>query len=78
MGWTEQEARGKRQWVRDDDNAVISLRETATGDWAVTLDRLAQAPEGEDYARETVASRDEALALVETWQREYGTATGGS
>lgn len=64
-------------WERADRYARVILRETATGAWAVTLDRLAQAPEGQYYHRETLADREQALELAATWREENdGTGTG--
>jgi hypothetical protein len=63
------------EWERGDRYVRVVLRETATGAWAVTLDRLEQAPEGQYYHRETIADREEALELAATWREENdGTA----
>lgn len=63
-----------REWEREDGFAVVRLRRTARGDWAVTFDRLAQAPAGEAYDRETVESEDAALSRVQQFQER---ADGG-
>lgn len=55
-------------WRRADGTAVLTLRETADGRWAVTLDRLEQAPEGPAYRRETLDSREAAAALAADWR----------
>ena len=70
MEWTEVERPVGREWEREDGYAVIRLRQTARGDWAVTLDRLEQAPEGEHYERTTADSEDAALSRVEAFQRQ--------
>lgn len=62
------------EWERDDGYARVVARETASGRWAVSLDRLAQAPEGETYVHETAPDRDAALDLAETWLERYDAA----
>jgi hypothetical protein len=57
------------EWERADGYARVAVRETATGAWAVALDRLEQAPEGEAYRHETVADRAEAVETAEQWRR---------
>jgi len=54
-------------WTREDEAAVVRLRRTADGRWAVALDRLRQAPEGETYRHETFADR----AAAERWAEEW-------
>lgn len=72
MSWTEQDPIGnKREWRRADNYATISLRETKRGDWAVSFDRLIQAPEGQLYKHEVVDSEAEALELVSEWQEQF-------
>lgn len=74
MGWSRTEDDdGGRRWERSDGYAIITARATATGEWAVSLDRLEQAPEGPAYEHETVASREEALALAERWRDAHET-----
>lgn len=75
MDWTETVTDGptdadatRREWERADGYAVVVVRETATGDWAVTLDRLEQAPEGPAYRRESRGDREAALDLAATWR----------
>jgi hypothetical protein len=68
MDWQEQDRQTGREWERADGNAVIRLRQTARGDWAVTYDRLEQAPEGSAYERVEVGSEDAALSRVEQFQ----------
>ena len=72
MGWKEAEAvQPITEWERDDGVTTIRMRERPDGTWMVRLDRLFQAPEGSLYRRRTLASREEALDLVEEWQRQY-------
>ncbi|WP_336359819.1 DUF7543 family protein [Haladaptatus sp. ZSTT2] len=72
MSWAEGTPIGdKREWRRDDDYATISLRQTRGGNWAVSFDRLIQAPEGEAYKHELVETEREALELVGEWQAMY-------
>lgn len=73
MDWTDRETRTGHEWTREDGTVVITLRETADTRWAVTLDRLEQAPEGQGYDRETVPTREEALAVVDRWREEHDT-----
>lgn len=65
------DAEDRSEWLRDDRCATVRLRRTAGGRWAVTLDRLTQAPEGSAYARETVSSREAAVGLAEEWMAEH-------
>jgi hypothetical protein len=60
-----------REWERDDGHATVRLRRRETGDWAVRLDRLVQAPEGSAYRFETVADADEAATLAARWRDEF-------
>lgn len=69
MEWTEVERQNGREWEREDGNAVVRLRQTARGDWAVTLDCFEQAPEGAQYERVTADSEDSALSRVEAFQQ---------
>lgn len=71
--WTREEL-GAREvvWTRADGHATVRLRRTATGEWAVTLDRLRQAPGGEAYRHETVEGRAAAERLAEEWRRGDG------
>lgn len=72
MGWTVTEERDDRlRWERSDGYAILSARATATGEWAVSLDRLEQAPEGPDYDHETVTDREAALDLARRWRDAY-------
>lgn len=61
MEWTEVDARTGRRWEREDGYAVVSVRETASGEWAVTYDRLTQAAAGEAYERATEPDEESAL-----------------
>jgi len=58
-----------REWEREDGHAVVRLRQTARGDWAVTYDRLEQAAEGPAYERVEVGSEDAALSRVESFKQ---------
>lgn len=72
MNWTEQDPIGnKREWRRSDNYATISVRQTKGGDWAVSFDRLIQAPEGQLYKHEVVETEAAALELVSTWQEAF-------
>jgi len=66
MDWAEVERRDGREWEREDGYAVVRMRQTARGDWAVTFDRLEQADEGSAYV--TGGSEDAALSRVERFQ----------
>jgi len=68
MEWHETAPDVGTRWEREDGDAVVSVRETATGEWAVTYDRLRQAPEGETYRRETCETEADALALAAEWR----------
>lgn len=70
MEWHETAAETGRRWEREDANAVVSVRRTATGDWAVTYDRLRQAPEGSAYRHRTLDAESEALSLAASWRGE--------
>lgn len=71
MSWSEADARTGRRWERDDGLAVLTLRQTATGDWAVTLDVLEQADDGPRYERRTVADEEAALDRAETLRETH-------
>lgn len=58
-------------WERSDGYARVTVRETATGAWAVVVDRLEQAADGPAYRRETTADRDEAVTLAARWREEF-------
>ncbi|WP_435097521.1 DUF7543 family protein [Halarchaeum sp. P4] len=68
MEWHDQSVENGRRWEREDGNAVVWVRETATSDWAVTYDRLRQAPEGSAYRHRTVESEEDALSLAAEWR----------
>lgn len=68
MEWHEVERQTGREWERADGHAVVRLRQTARGDWAVTYDRLEQADEGSAYERVEVGSEDAALTRVERFR----------
>ncbi|WP_255148762.1 DUF7543 family protein [Halorarius halobius] len=68
MSWSRTADTERRiEWERSDGYARVTARETATGDWAVALDRLKQAPDGAAYDHRTVDDRDRALAVAEEW-----------
>ncbi|MFC6725733.1 hypothetical protein ACFQE1_15435 [Halobium palmae] len=71
MAWDETDVVGATEWTRSDGYATIRLRERHDGSWAVRLDRLFQAPEGQLYRRETAPAEDAARAVVERWRTEY-------
>jgi hypothetical protein len=72
VSWTRTtDTESRVEWDRADGYARVVARQTATGNWAVSLDRLEQAPEGETYAHETVDAREEAVSLAETWTDEH-------
>lgn len=75
MSWERTQDRADRtEWERDDGYARVVARETASGRWAVSLDRLAQAPEGETYRHETAPDSEGALELARSWLDRYDTA----
>jgi len=74
MEYHEVERKTGREWERADGNAVIRLRQTARGDWAVTYDRLEQAGEGSAYERVEVGSEDAALTRVEDFKERTADA----
>jgi hypothetical protein len=77
MDWQVDERREDRiEWVRTDRFGRVVLRRTATGEWAVTLDVLEQAPEGPRYDRETFESRAAAEGRAETWRDGHAGDTG--
>jgi hypothetical protein len=76
MGWSEVDSDGAVEWERSDGYATIRLRERHDGSFAVRLDRLFQAPEGQLYRRETAATEEAARAVVETWRVEFDVEEG--
>lgn len=72
MDWQVVEDGEERiEWERRDRFVRIVCRETTSGEWAVTLDALEQAPEGQDYARETHPTREAAEELAAEWRSAY-------
>lgn len=63
----------RREWVRADALATVVVRRTGDDRWAVTLDVVEQASDGPAYERRTLDDEDDALALAESWRREYDT-----
>ena len=70
MEWRREDSETETVWVREDDTATVRVRQTATGTWAVTLDRLQQAPDGQTYRHETVEDRSAAEAQAAEWRTE--------
>lgn len=70
MEWRRDENEDETVWTRRDDTAVVRLRRTTTGTWAVTLDRLRQAPDGETYEHETFDDRAAAERQAEQWRTD--------
>lgn len=68
MEWTRENRDDGVVWSRSDRNAFVRLRRTADDRWAVTLDRLEQAPDGEAYRHETFEDRQTAEERAETWR----------
>lgn len=68
MEWTRSEEGEGIVWTRSDENAFVRLRQTATGRWAVSLDRLRQAHDGETYRQETFEDRADAERCAERWR----------
>ncbi|MFB6116935.1 hypothetical protein [Halosegnis sp.] len=58
------------EWERGDGHARLLARETARGEWVVSLDRLEQAPEGSAYRHERVSDRAQATALAAEWRAD--------
>ena len=55
MEWERtHETAEKIEWERADGYAYVVARATADGEWAVSPDRLEQAPEGKTYRHESV------------------------
>lgn len=76
MDWAEVDRRDGREWERADGYAVVRLRQTARGDWAVTFDRLEQAPAGPAYERVTVGSEDAALSRARRFRERANSQYG--
>lgn len=74
MAWEQiHEASDKLVWEREDGYAQVVARETASSRWVISLDRLAQAPEGDTYVHETAPDRDAAIGIAEMWLNQYDT-----
>lgn len=74
MGWERtRDEPDRREWERDDGHARITVRRTAADSWAVTVDRLEQAPDGQAYRRETLVDRAAAARRAAEWRDEYDT-----
>lgn len=75
MSWTRTtDTETRVEWERSDGYCHVLARRTATGDWAVSLDRLEQAPEGETYAHETVDTREAAVEVAADWTATHDVA----
>lgn len=70
MDWTEVDVQVGRRWERADGYAVVNVRETADGQWAVSSDRLEQAPEGDAYEHTTVETKEEALDVAADYRSD--------
>jgi hypothetical protein len=68
MEWEEDSRDDGVVWSRSDRTAFVRLRHTAADEWAVTLDRLRQAPDGETFRHETFADRAAAERRAEEWR----------
>jgi hypothetical protein len=72
MDWRVVEDRADRiEWERGDRFVRVVCRETAGGEWAVTLDALEQATEGQAYERVTHPTREAAEARATEWRERY-------
>lgn len=71
-GTVREEREDRVRWEREDGTAIVVARATAPGEWAVTLDRPEQAPEGPTDERATVDSRAAAFEVTEQWQQSNG------
>jgi hypothetical protein len=68
MEWDRtHETAEKIEWERADGYAYVVARATADGEWAVSLDRLEQASEGETYRHETAPDRETAVSVATGW-----------
>ncbi len=65
------ESEGRVEWERWDRFVRVVCRETVDGSWAVTLDALEQAPEGQGYERETHPTREAAEDRAAEWREQY-------
>lgn len=78
MGWHPvDDGNAADEWEREDGYATIRIRELAGGGVAVRLDRLAQAPEGSAYRRETVPDRETAESLAAEWRETFDPPNDG-
>lgn len=72
MGWEQTQGDADHlAWERSDDYARVTVRETATGAWAITVDQLEQAADGPAYRRETTENREDAVTLATRWREEF-------
>jgi hypothetical protein len=72
MDWhVVEDGAARIEWERRDRFVRVVCRETTGGEWAVTLDALEQAPEGQDYARETHPTREAAEERAAAWREAY-------
>lgn len=70
MEWHREDEDDETVWVREDETATVRVRQTATGTWAVTLDRLEQAPDGRAYRHEIFGDRSAADAQAAEWRTD--------
>jgi hypothetical protein len=74
MGWTVTEDGDDRiRWERSDGYAVLVARATPTREWALGNTRPERPPAGPTTPPPTVADRDAAREVAETWREEYAT-----
>jgi hypothetical protein len=66
----------RTEWERSDRFVRVVVRRTETGEWAVTLDALEQAPEGPAYERETRSTRAAATDRARAWRERYAGGNG--
>jgi len=82
MEWTRsRDDEAVTEWDREDDHATVRLRERPDGSYAVRLDVLEQAADGDRYDHGIAASREAAVELVADWTdggvRAAGDEVGG-
>ncbi|MFB6298959.1 MAG: hypothetical protein ABEH65_01725 [Halobacteriales archaeon] len=72
MGWERTiDDANRTRWERTDGYATITLRETASGDWAVWIDRLQQAPDGPGYDHEVFETETAANDRAARWRDRF-------
>ncbi|MFB6211294.1 MAG: hypothetical protein ABEI76_07140 [Halobacteriales archaeon] len=72
MGWEQTiDESGWVRWERTDGYATISLRETASNEWAVWIDRLEQAADGPGYEHAVFDSEAAAQNQATAWREQF-------